>query len=267
VNKALATSVILPAVINTLDETWLAQGMVVAMSETFLSSYTLKWMQDATDDSVNASMPRFQPMAQAVCGSVCPPGTPPAGHPLQPFCTRCNNFANSDAPFEFVRDPGAEAKGCYDVDALFTPEGKIAPSASPWWHDYAGHGWADGSHASDKGCKLGFEVSGSLEKRSWEFAKCAMWRANMMVNQDLPLSAGSLQNQIGTYCNDVGREMLRLYFGTGQDLKAMLAAKHPPIESTLVQTPLPPPPPEFPITGSVNVIVEPPPPPGLKAAR
>ncbi len=230
----LGADVIVPSVLNNVPDNELSRQFLVYAAEAKLSGFMLKWLNEATTEAISAAIPPFRPMAQDACDAVCGPSSLIPGDPMQPFCQRCDAFAAGPAPIAFVRDPGARDKGCYDVHSLFTPSGKVGLSTSPWWYDYRGFGWASGDYGDDKGCKLGIKVPAVLEKKNWELAKCAMWRANTLLNRDQTISAGSLRDEIRTHCQDVGREMLRLYYGTGEDFEALMRGKFLDIESSYI---------------------------------
>ena len=81
----------------------------------------------------------------------------------------------------------------------------------------------------------------------------------MMVNQDLSLTGATLRGQINSYCDEVGRDMLRLYYGTGEDFKDLLDTKYPQFKTTYLDpSSVPPADDEFPISAGAQVIVDPP---------
>lgn len=230
----LTGALLVPALVNALDEGAIVNGLASVIGEAAITGFIVDRVQDVTDKSVNAAVPNFKTMAQTACAAACPASASNPGSPFYPLCEKCNAFASQDAPVRFFRDPGSDDSGCYDLNAMFTPHNKFEAGGGPWWHKYSGHGWADGSYEDDEGCRIGFRMTTTMERYAWETLMCAVNQLNQMTNNDIAVSTQSLRDRMTTYCQASGREMLRHYFGTGQDFQQMLEEDGP--GSVMLQT-------------------------------
>ena len=113
----------------------------------------------------------------------------------------------------FTPNLTSQQLGCYGTGRYFTPA-DVAGNGQPWWADYFGQKWLI-PFFPEKGCRVGVEVFGALDKATWPVLSCATLVANTYFNTG---ANGNLAAQISNTCAELGLDSLEDLYGNGQDL-------------------------------------------------